>query len=83
MSVVIYSTPYCPFCIRAKQLLDSKGVQYKDFDVAAKPKLRKEMELNSGERTVPQIWINKKHVGGCDQLFELERRKQLDSLLLG
>ena len=79
--VLMYSTPWCPFCIRAKRLLDSRGVSYTDIDVAREPARRGEMIERSGRRTVPQIWIGDHHVGGCDELFALERAGRLDELL--
>ena len=79
--VFMYSTPWCPFCIRAKRLLDDKGVTYEDVDVAAQPARRGEMIEKSGRTTVPQIWINDTHVGGCDELFALQRQGKLDELL--
>lgn len=80
-SVVIYTTPWCPFCIRAKRLLDSKNAPFHEIDVAHAPEQRRLMEQKSGRRTVPQIWIGNRHIGGCDELYELERRGQLDALL--
>ena len=80
-SVVIYTTPWCPYCLRAKRLLSSKGVSFNEIDVASDRALRVEMEKKSGRRTVPQIWIGEQHVGGCDELYELERRHELDALL--
>jgi glutaredoxin 3 len=79
--VVIYTTPWCPFCVRAKQLLGNKGVQYTDIDVAAEPARRQEMIEKSGRTTVPQIWIDDRHVGGCDELYALERQGRLNELL--
>jgi glutaredoxin 3 len=80
--ITIYSSDYCPFCTRAKQLLDSKKVQYKEIVVDGKPAVRSEMTRLAGGRTsVPQIWINDTHVGGCDQLMALERAGKLDPLL--
>lgn len=79
--VVIYSSNYCPFCIRAKQLLASKGVSYTELVVDGNRPLRQEMEDKSGRYTVPQIWIGATHVGGCDDLYALERSGQLDPLL--
>lgn len=80
-SVTIYSSDYCPFCIRAKQLLSSKSVDFTEVKVDGKPELREEMKQKSGRHTVPQIWINDLHVGGCDDLFALEHANKLDSLL--
>ena len=80
--VVIYSSNYCPFCIRAKQLLDKKRADYKEISVDGRPAIRSEMTRLAGGRTsVPQIWIGDKHVGGCDDLFALERAGKLDALL--
>lgn len=79
--VTIYTTRYCPYCIRAKQLLDRKGVGFKEIAVDGQPVLRHEMEERSGRYTVPQIWIGAQHIGGCDELYELERRGELNSLL--
>lgn len=81
-NVVIYTTRFCPFCIRAKHLLKSKGVNYREIPVDGKAQLRAEMTRKAGGRhTVPQIWIDDHHVGGCDELMALERSRQLDSLL--
>ncbi|TXR54141.1 glutaredoxin 3 [Reinekea thalattae] len=79
--IKIYSSAWCPFCIRAKQLLDSKGVQYEELVVDSKPALRKEMTELCGRTSVPQIWIGETHVGGCDDLYALEQGKKLDALL--
>ena len=79
--VVIYSSDYCPFCMRAKSLLKKKGVQFEELVVDGDRQLRSEMEQKSGRHTVPQIWIGATHVGGCDDLFALERAGKLDSLL--
>ncbi|MFT5720368.1 MAG: glutaredoxin 3 [Motiliproteus sp.] len=79
---VIYSTAYCPFCVRAKALLDSKEIAYKEIRVDLQPQLRSEMLTRSGgSRTVPQIFIGDLHVGGCDELTTLERQGRLDALL--
>ncbi|OUS06760.1 glutaredoxin 3 [Gammaproteobacteria bacterium 42_54_T18] len=82
MNVVkLYTTPWCPYCVRAKHLLTSKGVGFDDIDVSRQPKLRLEMEKLSRRSTVPQIWIGDKHVGGCDELFALERAGKLEPML--
>lgn len=78
--VVIYTTPWCPYCIRARQLLDRKGVHYQHHD-ARDPVTRQEMERLSGRYTVPQIWIGGEHIGGCDELYALERQGLLDQKL--
>ena len=81
-SVTIYTTQVCPYCIRAKKLLDKKGVNYKELRVDLNPELVQEaIEKSGGCRTVPQIFIEDFHVGGCDELHELERENKLDSLL--
>jgi len=80
-NVLIYTTPWCPFCIRAKHLLASKGVLYEEVDVQRDPRQRLEMQNKSGKNTVPQIWISGRHVGGCDELYALERQGQLDEWL--
>lgn len=79
--VKMYSTRFCPYCIRARTLLDSKGVAYTDIGVDGDPQLRHEMMALSGRRTVPQIWIDELHVGGFDDLAALERQGRLDELL--
>ncbi|MBV1874458.1 MAG: glutaredoxin 3 [Gammaproteobacteria bacterium] len=81
VDVVIYSSDYCGYCHRAKQLLNSKGVKYIELAVDADQNLRKEMVRKSGQQTVPQIWIGKKHIGGCDELHHLERLGTLNNLL--
>lgn len=80
--ITVYATMFCPFCIRAKRLLDKKGFRFNEIDVTMRPKLRAEMtEKAGGRHTVPQIWIGEVHVGGCDELMALERSGQLDQLL--
>jgi glutaredoxin 3 len=81
MPVLMYTTAFCPYCIRARRLLEDKGVHYREIRVDAKPELRQEMIRLSGRRTVPQIWIGEYHVGGCTELYDLERRQKLDSML--
>ncbi len=81
--VTIYTTPYCGFCHAAKRLLDSKGVAYKEIDVSVSPEKRQEMMQKAGRHTVPQIWIGETHVGGCDDIHDLDRRGKLDALLAG
>lgn len=81
MAVTMYSTRFCPYCVRARQLLDAKGVDYTDIAVDEQPQLRREMMERSGRRTVPQIWIGDEHVGGFDDLWSLERQGRLDDML--
>jgi glutaredoxin 3 len=79
--VTIYTTTFCPYCVSAKRLLERKGVAYREINVGHDMQLRLEMEQRSRRRTVPQIWIGDHHVGGCDDLYALERAGKLDSLL--
>ncbi len=80
--ITVYTTPICPYCYRAKQLLKQKGAAYEEIDVFMDGKARKEMEEKShGGRTVPQIFIGDTHVGGCDDLYALEDAGKLDPLL--
>ena len=79
--VVIYSSDYCPYCSRAKSLLQNKGVAFEEIKVDGKPQLRAEMTQKAGRTSVPQIWIGNTHVGGCDDLYALERAGKLDAML--
>lgn len=80
--VTIYTTIFCPYCVMAKQLLKRKGVAFDEIDVTANSALREEMTAKAGGRgTVPQIWIGETHVGGCDDLYALDRTGQLDRML--
>ncbi len=80
--VVMYATAVCPYCIRAEQLLKRKGVaEIEKVRVDLDPARRDEMMEKTGRRTVPQIFIGDHHVGGCDDLYDLDRAGQLDPLL--
>ena len=80
--VEIYTSPLCGFCHAAKRLLDSKGVEYQEFDIMLKPALKQEMLARSaGRRTVPQIFIGGSGIGGCDELHQLEASGELNTLL--
>ncbi len=80
--VEIYTWSTCPYCIKAKKLLDSKDVDYKEFDITGDETARTKMsEKANGRRSVPQIFIGGKHVGGCDDLHALEEKGELDKLL--
>ena len=80
--VEIYTKGYCPYCHRAKALLQQKGVEYTEFAVDAEPALRDEMiQRANGGYTVPQIFINGQHIGGCDDMMALEKSGKLDALL--
>lgn len=82
--VEIYTTPFCGFCVAAKRLLKKKGVSFDEIDVARNPDKRQEMMARAnGGYTVPQIFIAQSHVGGCDELYALERAGKLDQLLAG
>ena len=82
--VVMYSTNTCPYCSRAERLLSSKGVaNLEKIDISGKPALWKEMERRTGRNTVPQIYIGDVHVGGCDDLYDLDAAGELDQLLAG
>ncbi len=80
-SVLIYTTRYCSYCVRAKNLLESKGVVFQEIAVDNSTSLRQEMTKLSGGYTVPQIFINNQPIGGCDELYTLERNGQLDEIL--
>lgn len=80
--VEIYTSPLCGYCHAAKRLLDQKGVDFAEIDVLANPERKPEMiQRAQGGRTVPQIFVGDLHVGGCDELFALERAGKLDALL--
>jgi glutaredoxin 3 len=80
--VRIYTTPICPYCSRAKSLFRQKGVEFEEIDVYMDAAARDEMqERAGGARTVPQIFIGEQHIGGCDELHELDRAGRLDPLL--
>lgn len=80
--VTIYSTRFCPFCVMARRLLDKKGIRYEEIRVDAEPVRRAEMRSLSGRHTVPQIFVNGRHVGGYDDLCALDCAGRLDSLLV-
>lgn len=79
--ITLYSTPICPYCVRAKQLLERKGQTYTEIDVSAEADRHAMIERAGGRRTVPQIFIDQLHVGGYDDLAALERSGKLDTLL--
>ncbi|MBT8460692.1 MAG: glutaredoxin 3 [Boseongicola sp.] len=81
-NVEIYISPFCGFCHAAKRLLTSKGISFSEIDVARDPSRRQEMLSRAhGKHTVPQIFVGDVHVGGCDELYALERSGKLDPLL--
>ncbi|KTD15061.1 glutaredoxin 3 [Legionella israelensis] len=81
--VLMYSTAHCPFCVRARELLRRKKIDFHEIRVDEKPELRDEMIAKSGRRTVPQIFINDKPIGGFDDLYTLDQQGQLDQLIRG
>ena len=81
--VTVYTSDWCPYCRRAKDLLTRKNVSFSEINVEDEPKAREEMIARSNRRTVPQIFIGDRHVGGCDDLFELDGSGELDRILQG
>lgn len=80
--VTIYTKAYCPYCVRAKSLLDHKGISYQELRIDEQPELRPQMiERAGGRSTVPQIFIGERHIGGCDDMLALDANGQLDPLL--
>ena len=79
--VIMYSSSLCGFCFRAKRLLDSKGLVYEEISVDGRSEVRQQMMQITGGRTVPQIIINGHAIGGCDELYLLDRQQKLDPLL--
>jgi len=79
--VTIYTTKVCPYCVRAKQLLERKGVEYAEISAEDEAVREAMIEKAGGRRSVPQIFINEKHVGGCDDLYALDKEGKLDSML--
>ena len=82
-AVTMYTTRFCPFCVRARQLLNAKEVEFEEIAVDGDPQRRAEMRARSGRHTVPQIWIGERHIGGFDDLRMLEQQGRLDRLLAG
>ena len=81
-AVTIYTKTWCPYCMAAKELLDSKGIAFKEIEISGNSQLRAEMVAKAGGRSsVPQILIGERHLGGCDDLYALDRRGELDKLL--
>jgi glutaredoxin 3 len=84
VAVKVYLTPTCPYCHRAKQLLTHKGVSFEEIDLSRQPSsVRSTLTAQTGSRTVPQIFIAEQFIGGCDDLYALERQGKLDALLAG
>lgn len=84
MTITIYTTMFCSYCRSAKRLLFDKGASFTEIDVSLDAGKREEMiRLAGGSRTVPQIFIGARHIGGCDDLYALEAKGELDALLAG
>jgi glutaredoxin 3 len=82
--VTIYTKPYCPYCDGARELLEKKGVTFSEIDISGKPELRAEMiQRAGGAMTVPQIFAGERHLGGCDDIYALDARGELDPVLAG
>ena len=80
--ITVYSGPNCPYCVRAKALLQTKGAVFTDVDVRQNPdKLADMMTRSGGRKTIPQIFIGDRHIGGCDDLYALDAAGELDALL--
>ena len=80
-NIIVYAFEACPYCRRARALLDGKGAVYTVLDVEREPRLWREIADRTGRNTVPQIFIGDRHIGGCDDLIALDRRGELDPLL--
>jgi glutaredoxin 3 len=81
VEVVVYTTRWCPYCIRAKGLLNRKGISFNEVPVDGDRALREDMAGRAGRTSVPQIWIGDQHIGGCDELYALERAGRLGPML--
>jgi len=81
--ITVYTTPFCPYCIAAKRMLKKKGAAFEEIDVSNDAERQKMMEKTDGGYTVPQIFIGARHVGGFDDMSELEALGELDPLLAG
>lgn len=80
--IIVYSGPHCPYCVKAKELLKIKGAAFTEVDVKSNPdRLEEMLKLSNGRRTIPQIFINGAHIGGCDDLYALNDKGGLDPLL--
>ena len=80
--IIIFTTPYCPFCVKAKTLLNKKKVIYEEIDLSVNPEKFEEMlSKSNGARTVPQIFVNGEHIGDCDHIHNLDQKGELDKIL--
>ena len=80
--IVMYSSRFCPFCVRAKALFTKKKLQFEEILIDQQPDIRRKMMVESGRHTVPQIWIGDSHIGGCDELLALEKEDKLEGILV-
>ena len=81
-SIKIYTTNYCPFCVKAKLLLNKKKIQFSEIDVSNNDTLREEMSsMTNGARSVPQIFVDNVHIGDCNKIYKLDQEKKLDKIL--
>lgn len=81
-NIEIYTTPFCPFCVRAKHLLKSKGVDFKEIDVMMSASKRRKMsEMAGGATSVPQVFVDGEHIGDCDGIYAMDARGQLDPVI--
>lgn len=81
--IIVYANQSCPFCVRARKLLDAKGLDYELIDVTGSPDLWSQMEARSGRNTIPQVFVKGQHVGGFDDLYAADQSGQLDEMLKG
>jgi len=82
VNIDIYTTHYCPFCIRAKKLLSNKKVEFNEIDLSENPdKFEEMLSKSNGARTVPQIFVNGEHIGDCDHIHDLDQKGELDKIL--
>lgn len=79
--ILIYSKEICPYCVKAKNLFKRKNLEFEEIMIQDLDQMNEMIEKSGGRRTVPQIFINNKHIGGCDDLYELEQNQELDKLL--
>jgi len=80
--IIIYTTNYCPFCVKAKSLLNKKKIQFSEINVSNDDSLKEKMsEMANGARSVPQIFVDNVHIGDCEKIYQLDNEKKLDTLL--
>jgi glutaredoxin 3 len=80
--IIIYTTNYCPFCVKAKSLLNKKKIQFSEINVSNDDSLREKMvEMANGARSVPQIFVDNVHIGDCEKIYKLDNENKLDTLL--